>query len=255
MSRPAVFMDRDGTLVEEHGYLDRLDLLSVFPWTADAVRLLNRAGFVTVVVTNQAAVAHGMIDEEFVAAVHRELDTRLGRARIDAYYYCPHHEDSRIDRYRHACACRKPQPGMIEQACAISISIPALVHGRRSMVGRRRAVSEQARVHSSCAPVTASARKRPKDGVRGRCYPQQFDGGRRVDSAQLLALIDALRGRKVAVIGDVVAMNSCYGRHRARVTRGAGADPRVRLDRGGRWCGRQCGEQRRALAVSRRWPR
>jgi D-glycero-D-manno-heptose 1,7-bisphosphate phosphatase len=117
MSRAAVFLDRDGTLVEEHGYLDRLDSLSVFPFTADAIRLLNRAGLATVVVTNQAAVAHGMIDEDFVAEVHRELDTRLGRARIDAYYYCPHHEDSRIGRYRQACACRKPEPGMIDQAC------------------------------------------------------------------------------------------------------------------------------------------
>jgi D-glycero-D-manno-heptose 1,7-bisphosphate phosphatase len=110
-------MDRDGTLIEEHGYLDRLDLLSVFPWTADAIRLLNRAGFAAVVVTNQAAVARGIIAEEFVATVHRELDARLGRARVDAYYYCPHLADSRIERYRRACGCRKPEPGMIEQAC------------------------------------------------------------------------------------------------------------------------------------------
>src|SRR6188474_3467721 len=63
MSRAAVFLDRDGTLIEEHGYLVRLDMLSLFPWSADAIRLLNRAGFATVVVTNQAAVARGMIDE------------------------------------------------------------------------------------------------------------------------------------------------------------------------------------------------
>jgi D-glycero-D-manno-heptose 1,7-bisphosphate phosphatase len=110
-------MDRDGTVIEERGYLDRLDALSLFPWTADAIRLLNRAGFATVIVTNQAAVARGIIDEEFVATVHGEIDARLGTARIDAYYYCPHLAEAPIERYRQACACRKPQAGMIDRAC------------------------------------------------------------------------------------------------------------------------------------------
>jgi D-glycero-D-manno-heptose 1,7-bisphosphate phosphatase len=119
MSRRAVFLDRDGTLIEERGYLDRLDLLSLFPWTADALRLLKRAGFATVVVTNQSAIARGIIDESFLARVHRELDARLaaGGAAIDRYYFCPHFPDATIDRYRQACRCRKPGPGMIEQAC------------------------------------------------------------------------------------------------------------------------------------------
>ena len=89
MSRPAVFLDRDGTLIEERGYLDRLELLSLFPWTGDAIRLLNRAGFATVVITNQAAVAHGFIDEPFLHKVHDALDVRLAPARIERYYYCP----------------------------------------------------------------------------------------------------------------------------------------------------------------------
>jgi D-glycero-D-manno-heptose 1,7-bisphosphate phosphatase len=126
MSRPAVFLDRDGTLIEERGYIDRVDSLSIFPWAADAIRLLNRAGFVTVVVTNQSAIGRGLIDEAFLATVHRELDARLGRGRIDAYYYCPHFIDSHIDRYRQACRCRKPAPGMIEQACLDLNLDPAL---------------------------------------------------------------------------------------------------------------------------------
>jgi len=117
MSRAAVFMDRDGTLIEEHGYLDRLELLSLYPWTGDAIRLLNRAGLVTVVITNQAAVARGIIDETFVATVHREIDARLGRARINAYYHCPHLAEAPVERYRQVCACRKPAAGMIERAC------------------------------------------------------------------------------------------------------------------------------------------
>ena len=117
--RPAGFLDRDGTLIEERGYLDRLDLLEVFPFTPDAIRLLNRAGFATVVITNQAAIGRGIIDEAFLKEVHATIDARLtaGHARIDAYYFCPHHPEATLDRYRQVCGCRKPAPGLIEQAC------------------------------------------------------------------------------------------------------------------------------------------
>ncbi len=117
MTRPAVFLDRDGTLIEERGYLDRVEDLTVFPWTGDAVRLLNRAGFAVVVITNQSAVARRIVDEAFLAQVHRALDVRLAPARIDAYYYCPHLPDAPDERYRCTCRCRKPGPGLIEQAC------------------------------------------------------------------------------------------------------------------------------------------
>lgn len=119
MKRPAVFLDRDGTLIEEHGYVDRLDLLSPFVWTGDAIRLLNRAGFATVVVTNQSAIGRGLIDERFLAEVHAAIDVQLalGNARIDGYYYCPHHPHAALAAYRQVCRCRKPAPGLIEQAC------------------------------------------------------------------------------------------------------------------------------------------
>jgi D-glycero-D-manno-heptose 1,7-bisphosphate phosphatase len=116
--RPAVFLDRDGTVNEERGYLDRLEMLALFPWTADAIRLINRAGWCTVVVTNQAAVARGLIDEPFLLGVHREIDRRLvaGDARIDGYYYCPHLADAPVSAYRVDCQCRKPRPGMLQRA-------------------------------------------------------------------------------------------------------------------------------------------
>jgi D-glycero-D-manno-heptose 1,7-bisphosphate phosphatase len=119
MSRPALFLDRDGTIIEERGYLDHLDLLRVFPWTADALRLIKRAGFVTVVVTNQSAIGRGIIDEPFLHGVHRELDSRLAPSgvAIDGYYYCPHFVESAIGRYREACRCRKPGPALVERAC------------------------------------------------------------------------------------------------------------------------------------------
>ena len=117
MSRPAVFVDRDGTLVEERGYLERLVDLRIFPWTGDAVRLLNRAGFAVVVITNQSGVARGMFDEAFVHEVHREIDRRIAPARVDGYFYCPHLPEARDERYRSACDCRKPRPGLITRAC------------------------------------------------------------------------------------------------------------------------------------------
>ena len=118
--RPAVFLDRDGTLIEESGYLDRLDRLAFFPFSADAVRLLNRAGLAVVVATNQSGIARGLVKEAFIAEVHRHITETLaaGNARIDAFYYCPHHPDGTLESYRQDCDCRKPQPGMLRQAAS-----------------------------------------------------------------------------------------------------------------------------------------
>jgi D-glycero-D-manno-heptose 1,7-bisphosphate phosphatase len=133
--RPAVFIDRDGTLSEERGFIDRLELFELFPWTADAVRLLNRAGFVVVVITNQSAIGRGIIDESFLDTVHGEIDRHLARsgARIDRYYFCPHHPEAKLPEYRLVCRCRKPEPGMIEQAVRDLDLDPA----RSFMVGDR----------------------------------------------------------------------------------------------------------------------
>jgi D-glycero-D-manno-heptose 1,7-bisphosphate phosphatase len=134
-ARAAVFLDRDGTIIEERGYLDRFELLEIFPWTGDALRLLKRAGFATVVITNQSAIARGIIDEPFLHEVHRVIDARLSSSGggIDRYYHCPHVADAKIDRYRLACRCRKPGPGLIEQACEEMGLDPA----RSVMVGDR----------------------------------------------------------------------------------------------------------------------
>lgn len=120
MSRQAVFLDRDGTLVEEAGYLDRLERLVFFPYSVDAIRLLNRANFAVVVVTNQAGIARGIFKESFVAEAHRHITQRLaaGKARIDGFYYCPHHPEAVIEEFRRSCDCRKPQPGLLKQAAS-----------------------------------------------------------------------------------------------------------------------------------------
>ena len=116
--RPAVFLDRDGTLIEDVDYLSDFDQVRVFPWTVDALRLLARAGFLTVVVTNQSAVARGVVTEDFIRRTHERLNLQLARggAHIDAFYFCPHHPDAVLEQYRRECRCRKPQPGMIEDA-------------------------------------------------------------------------------------------------------------------------------------------
>ena len=96
--RPAVFLDRDGTLIEDVRYLNRIESIALYPWSIDAVRALNRAGLAVVVVTNQSGVARRMFDEAFVAETHRTLDAMLaaGGARIDGYYYCLHHPDGEV---------------------------------------------------------------------------------------------------------------------------------------------------------------
>lgn len=116
--RPAVFLDRDGTLLEEAGYLDRLERLAFFPYAIDAVRLLNRAGYAVVIITNQSGVGRGMYPESFVGETHEVMAARLreGGAVADGYYYCPHHHESAIEAYRQQCDCRKPAPGMLIKA-------------------------------------------------------------------------------------------------------------------------------------------
>ena len=118
--KPAVFLDRDGTLIEERGYLDRLDLIEPFPWASAALRRLRDAGYALVLVTNQAGVARGYFDEAFVQEAHRHLAALLEADGVvlDGYYYCPHHPDGTVAGYRRRCRCRKPGPGMVEQAAA-----------------------------------------------------------------------------------------------------------------------------------------
>ena len=116
----AVFLDRDGTINEEVGYLDSLDKLKIFPAAFDAVRVINKLGLKVVVVTNQSGVARGFFDEAFVKTVHKHIDKtfRSRGAFVDRFYYCPHHPTEGIGRYRMACRCRKPEPGMLLQASA-----------------------------------------------------------------------------------------------------------------------------------------
>jgi D,D-heptose 1,7-bisphosphate phosphatase len=114
----AVFLDRDGTINEEVGYLDSLDKLKIIPSAYEAIRLINESGMKVVVISNQAGVARGFFTEDFVKITHEHLQTALRQqgATIDNFYYCPHHPTEGIEPYRKDCNCRKPAPGMLLRA-------------------------------------------------------------------------------------------------------------------------------------------
>ena len=124
---PAVFLDRDGVLLHDIGYLARREDLRWFPFAIEAVRLLNRAGFLVFVTTNQGGVGLGYYSDAFVRETHDEMARRLdaGGARVDLWFFCPHHPRATTEALRVACACRKPAPGMVHAAAAThAIDLP-----------------------------------------------------------------------------------------------------------------------------------
>lgn len=115
MSKAAVFLDRDGTLNVEKHYLYRYEDWKWIPGAIDAIKTLNAAGLLVLVISNQAGVARGFYSESDIKLLHAKVDEDLFQcgARIDAYYYCPHHPEFGDQR---VCSCRKPAPGLLFQA-------------------------------------------------------------------------------------------------------------------------------------------
>ena len=116
--RPAAFLDRDGVLNVDHGFTHKPDQLEWIKGAPEAVQLLNEAGYIVLVITNQSGVARGFYDEAAIHKFHTHLQDALREqgAHIDAFYYCPHHPDGTVKRLAVHCRCRKPNPGMLEQA-------------------------------------------------------------------------------------------------------------------------------------------
>lgn len=117
VARPSVFFDRDGTLIEDPGYVHRREDLVLLPGVKDGLRALKQAGYLLIVVTNQSGVAHGLYPESAVHALHAHLNAELGvDAAIDAFYYAPYHPDAALPEYRRVSELRKPGLGMFQQA-------------------------------------------------------------------------------------------------------------------------------------------
>lgn len=116
--KPVVFLDRDGTLNVEVGYIRDLNNLILIDGAADAIRKLNSSGVAAVLITNQSGAARGYYPEEHI----RDLNARLVKllkdedAFLDDVYYCPHLPDGTVELYTQVCACRKPAPGLVDQA-------------------------------------------------------------------------------------------------------------------------------------------
>jgi D-glycero-D-manno-heptose 1,7-bisphosphate phosphatase len=118
--RPAVFLDRDGTINEQMGYINHLSRFVLLPGVALAIRKFNEHGIPAVVVTNQSGLARGYFPLTLLEAVHTEMERQLAAegAHLDGIYVCPHHPEAKVAQYRQACRCRKPQTGLLEQAAA-----------------------------------------------------------------------------------------------------------------------------------------
>lgn len=112
MKSPAVFLDRDGVLCKEKSYITRLEELDIFPYTKYCIDLFHQKGYLAICITNQSAVARGMITENRLREMHAYLLQQTG---LDAIYYCPHHPDG-TGIYQRVCSCRKPKTGMLQQA-------------------------------------------------------------------------------------------------------------------------------------------
>lgn len=109
--KPAIFLDRDGTLNESVGYVNHVDRFRLFPWSVDAIRMIREERYLAVMVTNQSGVGRGFFTEELLASIHGAFEARLDKAgtRLDGVYHCPHAPSE-------GCGCRKPKDGMLRKA-------------------------------------------------------------------------------------------------------------------------------------------
>lgn len=115
----AIFLDRDGVLIDDVDLLTRPDQIRILEGVPEALRRLAEAGFKLIVVSNQSVVARGLLTEPEVENLNRTVEARLlaaGAPALDAFYYCPHHPNAAAPEYRLICECRKPQPGLLRRA-------------------------------------------------------------------------------------------------------------------------------------------
>lgn len=113
--RPAVFLDRDGVLTKEKGYVTSKEEMEIFPYAAECISQIHQKGYYAIVITNQSGVARGLFTEQSLREMNRYLTDKTS---VDAVYYCPHYPEGKIQEYKCICHCRKPETGMIDMACS-----------------------------------------------------------------------------------------------------------------------------------------
>lgn len=112
--KPVIFLDRDGVLTKEKSYVCKVDDLEIFEYSRECVRKIKEKGYYAIVITNQSGVARGYFTEDELIEMNTKLQEETG---VDAIYYCPHHEQGKVPQFTMKCNCRKPDIGMIKQAC------------------------------------------------------------------------------------------------------------------------------------------
>lgn len=117
---PCVFIDRDGTINVDGGYINHPENFVVYPFAAQAVRMLNVAGYKVVIITNQSGIGRGFYTVDVMQTLHDKMNNIFEKqgARVDGIYYCPHDVNAKVEEFRMDCECRKPKTGMFEQAVA-----------------------------------------------------------------------------------------------------------------------------------------
>lgn len=121
--KPAVFLDRDGVLTVENSYITSIEELKLFSYTTECIRQIQQKGYYTIVITNQSGVARGLFTEEKLREMN---DYLMKQTNVDAIFYCPHHPEGKIEKYRKICDCRKPGTGMFAAACReFTIDMPS----------------------------------------------------------------------------------------------------------------------------------
>jgi len=115
----AVFLDRDGVIIEEKDNLYKIEDIKIIEGVPEALKILKQNNFILLGISNQPVVARGLITEEYVEKIHTEINSRLEKecgVEIDKFFFCPHHPNANVEKYRINCSCRKPNPGLILQA-------------------------------------------------------------------------------------------------------------------------------------------
>lgn len=158
--RPGILLDRDGTIIVDHGYVGSVDRIEFIDGSAEAIGIFNRAGVPVAVVTNQAGVARGLYGIEDVGVVHRHIAERLAQhgAHVDMFVFCPYHPDGVVEAFARASEDRKPAPGMAKAAAfALNLDLAAswVVGDRHEDVGLAEAIGATA-VHVGADNCTVS---------------------------------------------------------------------------------------------------